>query len=224
MCQCTGIYRMLYRVMKSQTILWYFADPMCSWCWGFSPVLEQIKATYGDKLKVALMMGGLRPGSTEPMTPESREEILHHWHQVKKTTGQEFNFDGAMPEDFIYDTEPPSRAVIAVSEINPDSTLPYFKTIQQAFYVEQKNVSDPLVLAELAHKFSIDPQEFSEWFDNDETRRKTQLHFQHTRQAGVMGFPTLVINVGKEFKKISSGYRSFDELKLEIDDWLQEYQ
>ena len=27
-------------------ILWYFADPMCSWCWGFSPVISEIKKSY----------------------------------------------------------------------------------------------------------------------------------------------------------------------------------
>lgn len=206
---------------NSQTILWYFADPMCSWCWGFSPVLDQFKATYGDKIKIALMMGGLRPCTTEPMTPESREEILHHWHEVNKLTGQEFTFENAMPDGFIYDTEPPSRAVIAVSELSPESTLAYFKKVQQAFYVKQENVADAVVLAELASHFSIDSQEFSEKFNDDELKKKTQLHFQQTRQAEVRGFPTLVLNTASDFKKISTGYCSFENLKLEIDNWLQ---
>jgi putative protein-disulfide isomerase len=210
--------------MKSPTILWYFADPMCSWCWGFSPVLDQIKAHYGDKLKVALMMGGLRPGTTEPMTPESREEILHHWHQVKKLTGQKFNFDGAMPDGFIYDTEPSSRAVIVVSEINSEATLPFFKKVHEAFYVGQKNVADGGVLAELASSFSIDNQEFAEKFNSDELKSKTQQHFQKTRQAEVRGFPTLVLNTESDFKKISTGYSPFEALSLEIDSWLQEHQ
>ena len=25
----------------------YVGDPMCSWCWGFSPVLKRIEAEYG---------------------------------------------------------------------------------------------------------------------------------------------------------------------------------
>ena len=209
--------------MSTPTILWYFADPMCSWCWGFSPVLDQIKENYGDKLKVALMMGGLRPGTTEPMTPELRKEILHHWHEVKKLTGQKFNFDSAMPDGFVYDTEPPSRAVITVSEIKPESTLAYFKIVQEAFYVEQKNVSDAVVLSELAGDFSIDSQEFSEKFNADELKRKTQLHFQQTRQAEVRGFPSLVLNTGSDFKKISTGYSSFENLRVEVDRWLQEH-
>ena len=209
--------------MSSPTILWYFADPMCSWCWGLSPVLDQIKENYDDKLKVALMMGGLRPGTTEPMTPEMREEILHHWHEVKIMTGQKFNFDGAMPDGFIYDTEPPSRAVITVSEISPKSTLAYFKKIQEAFYVEQINVSDISVLVELASYFLVGEQEFTEKFISSELKRKTQLHFQHTRQAEVKGFPSLVMNTGADNKKISAGYRPYNELKQEIESWLIEH-
>jgi putative protein-disulfide isomerase len=210
--------------MKSQTILWYFADPMCSWCWGFSPTLTKIKAHYGDKLKIALMMGGLRPGTTEPMTQELRDEILQHWHQVNKLTGQKFTFENAMPDGFIYDTEPPSRAVITVSEINPEATLAFFTKVQHAFYVEKENVADTVVLAELASAFSIDAHKFTEKFNSDELKNKTQLHFQNTRQAEVRGFPTLVLNTESDFKKISTGYGTFDVLSQQIDSWLQEHQ
>ena len=93
--------------------LWYFADPMCSWCWGFSPVISVIKDVYADRLKVALLLGGLRPGTTEPMTAALREEILHHWQAVQRRTGQPFLFENAMPAGCVYDTEPPSRAEVA---------------------------------------------------------------------------------------------------------------
>ena len=100
---------------KPSRILWYFADPMCSWCWGFAPVISAIKEAYADRLKGALVLCGLRPGTTEPMTAALREEILHHWHEVHRRTGQPFIFDDAMPAGFVYDTEPPSRAVVAVA-------------------------------------------------------------------------------------------------------------
>ena len=29
----------------------YFADPMCSWCYGFSPTVELLRRRYGDILK-----------------------------------------------------------------------------------------------------------------------------------------------------------------------------
>lgn len=203
--------------------LWYFADPMCSWCWGFAPVLEQIKEQYGERIKIALMLGGLRPGTTEPMTPESREEILHHWRNVHQMTGQEFNFENPMPEDFIYDTEPACRAVITVSEIHADHTLPFFKRLQEAFYREQRNVADVAVLTELAGEFSVEPGDFVSRFDSDELRNKTASHFQHTRQAEVRGFPTLVISKGKAFKMLAHGYRPYEDIRQEIEQWLNEH-
>ena len=77
-------------------ILWYFADPMCSWCWGFSPVMHEIKNTFDQKLKIALMLGGLRPGTTEAMSEAARKEILHHWHEVQKKCGADFTFEDAL--------------------------------------------------------------------------------------------------------------------------------
>ncbi|MCH7478788.1 MAG: DsbA family protein, partial [SAR324 cluster bacterium] len=29
-------------MMEKIGTLYYFGDPMCSWCWGFKPVLEQV--------------------------------------------------------------------------------------------------------------------------------------------------------------------------------------
>lgn len=208
--------------MKSNITLWYFADPMCSWCWGFSPVLDEIKTNYGITVNIALILGGLRPGNTAPMTEESRNEILHHWHAVQKMTGQQFDFTNPLPDGFVYDTEPASRAVIAVSEIQPDNTLPFFKRIQEAFYRDQRDVTDESVLAELAGQFGIEKDHFLELYKSELAKEKTRLHFLHTRQAGVRGFPALVIQTDKVFKMLASGYRSYTEIKNDIDAWLQE--
>ena len=27
----------------------YFADPMCSWCWGFNPVMARVREAYGER-------------------------------------------------------------------------------------------------------------------------------------------------------------------------------
>ena len=85
--------------MKTDRIVWYVADPMCSWCWGFSSVIDAIAQAYRDRVPVRLVMGGLRPGTVKPITPEERDEILHHWHEVQRRTGQVFLFEDAMPED-----------------------------------------------------------------------------------------------------------------------------
>jgi putative protein-disulfide isomerase len=206
--------------MTTPRILWYFADPMCSWCWGFAPVISAIKEAYAEQLKVALLLGGLRPGTTEPMTAALREEILHHWHEVQRRTGQPFTFEDAMPEGFVYDTEPPSRAVVAVAEINPDATFPYFKSVQAAFYVHRQNVTQAQTLATLAESHHIPALQFLERFHAAEVKAKTRMHFQQTQQAGVRGFPTVLLQDASGPTLLTHGYRPFEELRPVIEAWL----
>lgn len=198
-------------------ILWYFADPMCSWCWGFSPVIEAVREAYGDRMKIALVLGGLRPGEIAPMTPAAREDILHHWHAVHDRTGQPFHFDGALPADFVYDTEPASRAVVTVGGIDPTLIFPLFKAIQTAFYAEGRNVTQPAMLAELAAGFGVDTDTFMRAFDSETARANTQAHFKHARQAGVRGFPTLIVQQDASLHPICNGYMPLDSVRTAID-------
>ncbi|MDH5445670.1 MAG: DsbA family protein [Gammaproteobacteria bacterium] len=199
-------------MMNKQPILWYFADPMCSWCWGFSPVFEKLHAQYSDRINIALMLGGLRPGTTESITSNLRDEILHHWHEVHSMSSQPFSFDNAMPEGFIYDTEPASRAVITMAELDASNIFPYFRSIQSAFYVDQLDVTKEENLAELARQYEIEPDTFLAFYNSDKARQRTQQHFQGTQQAGVRGFPSLVLQKESTYEFIARGYRTYDEI------------
>jgi len=202
-------------------ILWYFADPMCSWCWGFSPVIETLRDAYRERMKIALVLGGLRPGETAPMTAAGREEILHHWHQVHARTGQPFRFENALPEGFVYDTEPASRAVVTVGGLDPALIFAMFKAIQTAFYAEGRDVTQPTVLADLAAGLGVDAAAFLQAFDSDAARAKTQAHFRQARQAGVRGFPTLILQQDSQLHSVSNGWLPLETVREAIKLYLQ---
>ncbi|WP_025042238.1 DsbA family protein [Nitrosospira briensis] len=204
----------------SERKLWYVADPMCSWCWGFSPVIEVIQREYGGRFEVELLLGGLRPGAKQPMLPTQREQILHHWRAVQQRTAQPFRFEGAMPEGFVYDTEPASRGVVAVSLINREAIFSFFKMVQSAFYVEQQDVTNPIVLSQLAARVGIDAQQFGQAFESDIAKRLTLEHFQKASQWGVHGFPTVIGQSGADYRLLNTGYCSLDELRPKLDGWL----
>ncbi|OJW74851.1 DsbA family protein [Thiobacillus sp. 65-1402] len=198
-------------------LLWYFADPMCSWCWGFSPVIESLRDDYRERMKIALVLGGLRPGTTAPMTAADREEILHHWRQVHERTGQPLCFEHALPEGFIYDTEPASRAVVTAGILDPALIFAMFKAIQTAFYAGGHDVTRPGVLAELAAGLGMDAQEFLRTFDSDEVRAVTRAHFRQARQAGVRGFPALILQQGTQLHPIGNGWQPLDAVRAAIE-------
>lgn len=205
----------------SEKTLWYIADPLCSWCWGFSPVIESIRLDYFEQLQVKLVLGGLRTGTKETITPKERNRILHHWQAVRCLTDQKFQFEGAMPEGFIYDTEPTSRGLIAASLIKPEIIFPFLKAIQSAFYTELKDVTKFDVLAQLAVNMGVSAEKFLEVYESSEAKIQTRAHFNRVHRWGVNTFPSLVAQDASSHRVLTRGYCSSEELRLRIDNWLE---
>jgi len=197
--------------------LWYFADPMCSWCWGFSPVIEQIRAKYSEQLKISLNLGGLRPGTKHTITQKERDEILHHWHSVQQMTGQSFKFENAMPEGFIYDTEPASRLVTLIATLDPALVFQCFHDIQAAFYRDGEDVTSKPVLKKIADKLGVTENQFDDLFEALHIKQATQQHFEGTYQAGIRGFPALIWQDEKNIERLCSGYVTFETLSADIE-------
>lgn len=198
-------------------ILWYFADPMCSWCWGFSAAIETLRNDTRARLKIALVLGGLRPGETAPLTAAARDDILHHWQAVHARTGQPFRFDDALPAGFVYDTEPACRAVVAAGALDASRIFPMFKAIQSAFYAEGRDVTQGDCLAQLASGLGLDAARFAELWASDTVRARTQAHFRQTRAAGVRGFPTLILQQDERLSPIATGCEALDAVRAKLD-------
>ena len=101
--------------------LLYIMDPMCSWCWGFAPVAEAlVEQAQAAGVELHLVVGGLRTGSGAALDPSTRRYILEHWQAVTDATGQTFTHEGALPDGFVYDTEPACRAIVTARRLAPD--------------------------------------------------------------------------------------------------------
>src|SRR5436190_7504190 len=138
----------------------YFADAMCSWCYGFAPVIGRIRQTFGDALPIQLVMGGLRPGTAEPMTEKARSTVLEHWGHVEDASGQPFDAS-VLTESFVYDTDPAARAVVLVRGHDPEMAMDFLERVQRAFYAEAVDVTRPQALAALAAEFGFEAEPFA---------------------------------------------------------------
>lgn len=207
---------------KQKRTIHYLSDPMCSWCWGFSPVMERIAKEYRDRATIRIVVGGLRIGTQEKMNDQIKEVVLHHWHEVNKATGQEFCFDFDMPEDFVYDTEPPCRAVVTVRRHDASKTLGYFRALHKAFYVENKDVTDMDVLASEAEAFGMSREDFISSFETKATKRETFDDFAFAFNMGIRGFPSVVLQSGENYALLSRGYQPYESLKPHLDVWFTE--
>ena len=200
----------------------FFGDPMCSWCWGFAPVMKEIAQTYGEQVPISTVVGGLRAGNVKPMDDEAKASIRGHWEDVEKATGQSFDYSFFDREGFVYDTEPPCRAVVVMRRLKPEATLGYFALLHGAFYAVNQDITDLDVLTELAQKFGVNPEEFRESWASPEVQKETFKDFMSAQQLGIAGFPTLVLRDGQQLKALNRGYCGFDLLKPALDKWLTE--
>jgi putative protein-disulfide isomerase len=186
-----------------------FVDPMCSWCYGFQPVIDAIQQVHGAALPLRLIMGGLRPGTVEPMSESMKRMIRQHWDHVHEATRQPFDPAFFDRDRFVYDTEPPARAVVTMRELRKELELPYFERLQRAFYAENRDITDADVLADLAGEFNVPRATFLAAFASEAMKTETASDFMVAQRIGATGFPTLIAGTGDErgWTLITEGYR-----------------
>ena len=201
--------------------LLYFADPMCSWCWGFSPVIAAIAQVCAGLVPIRLCAGGLRAGETRPMDDRSRSYVRHHWEEVAAQTGQPFDFGFFDRARFVYDTEPACRAVVAMRNLVPDAALAYLAALQRAFYAENRDITQEDELADVAASFAS-PDDFRIVFRAREVHEATQADFRMTQGIGIQGFPTVVLQDGRQLTALTSGWQPFEALQDGLRGWLGE--
>lgn len=204
--------------MSSRLI--YVMDPMCSWCWGFAPVVQALIHQAGARgVSAELVVGGLRQERI-PMDQAARERTASYWHAVHEASGQPFNFEAGLPEGLVYDTEPACRALVAARSLDVEAAWTLASQIQQAFYVEGRDVTLPPELVDLAEAAGLPRIEFAERFNAQAVRDATAADFDWARNLGIAGFPTLLAEHDGQFALLTNGFQPLDALAPLLTRWL----
>lgn len=193
----------------------YVGDPMCSWCWGFAPEIDGL----ADEFPVEVLVGGLRPGpSAQVLDDRMASSLRHHWREVAERTGQPFDESILCRRDgWVYDTEPADIAVVVMREMSQTATLPFFTTIQHAFYADGLDVTDLDILTELATGFEIDTGDFSKRLASTEAKKSAWADFSLARRWGISGFPALIGEIEDDrLALLTRGWTTADVIRARI--------
>lgn len=197
----------------------YLADPMCSWCWGFAPAMRRLVESY-PAIPLRLVMGGLFPGTTKPMAEPMKQEVAKHWHHVAEASGQPFDHGFFERAGFVYDTEPPSRAQVAAKRLTGGQALDFLERLQGAFYRDNRDITDPETLADIAAEHGFDRDAFLEALGSDIVRQTTARDFAYRQQLGVEGFPTLLGYDEERYRLLTMGFQQWDWLQQVVERWI----
>ncbi len=207
--------------MQPQSRIIYITDPMCSWCWAFSPEVHKLRHRYAGKVEFEIIAGVLRSGSAA-LSAQQSAGLGKYWQTVMDKTGQEFNVNFEPAAGFAYDTEPSCRALVSMRHQRPEQVFDYLAAIQAAFYLQHEDVTDAQVLAGIASSATgVDTQAFLTQMQSQAMRMQTQNDLARRLEFGIDGFPTLLYQTGENTRMLAHGYQDATQIASVLDAWLR---
>jgi len=184
--------------------LYFFHDPMCSWCWGYRPVSDRLLACLPNEVELVKMVGGLAPDSDEPMSSELREKLPGAWQRIHDLLGTEFNFDFWTQCKPRRSTYPACRAVLAAGkQYRYDEMI---DAIQRAYYLRAMNPSDLETLEKLASELGLDALRFADDIRSPIIDAMLREQVALARHSPIDGFPSLVLDIGGDKTFVTRDY------------------
>jgi putative protein-disulfide isomerase len=171
--------------------LYYVYDPMCSWCWGFKPVWNEIENAISSEVDVTYVLGGLAPDSNVPMPEPMQQQIAAYWKKIEEYLGTQFNYAFWSENTPRRSTYPSCRAVLAARSQNAEKQM--LGAIQHAYYLNAKNPSDDEVLISLANDLELDSDRFRTEFFSKTVHQQLLREIQFARSIGGNSFPSLFV-------------------------------
>ena len=188
----------------------YVYDPMCSWCYGFRPTWQAIRAGLPEGISVETRLGGLAPDDDKPMNSLLRDKLAGTWKRIEKQCG--------VPFDHSYwnqEPNPPRTTYIAGRAVRAAEQMgvgewQMVNAIQDAYYTQARNVWKADVLAQIAAEMGVDAEAFTTLLGSDELHASHDDEVNATYQMGVQGYPSLVFDDGEQLGLLPLDYGNPD--------------
>lgn len=207
----------------SEKRLVYVHDPLCSWCYGFSPVVRQLFDTTRRRASWEILAGGMVVGDRVGPIGRISEFLKKALPKVEGTTGVRFGprFTSNVldPGTLVLSSFEPSRALQAVKILAADRALPYAAGVQKALYEDGLDVTSMKVLGDVAESVRVVGFEIE--YLKTSTYDRTLEEFRRVSDLGVTGFPTLLGFDGDEALVFSRGWSPFDRVFESVNRWLE---
>jgi len=197
--------------------LYYFHDPMCSWCYAFDAVLTQIENNLPGSVQLIKIVTGLAPDSIELMPVALQKSIQGHWKRIEETVSSvQFNYDFWTINQPIRSTYPACRAVLAAKKQGADFENKMIKQIQWAYYKNAQNPSLDETLIQCAQRVGLDSSVFKTDYTGQEVEMELQKQIYFTKQSAVFSYPSLRLERALKLVPIGIDYNDAEGLLKQI--------
>lgn len=189
--------------------LLYVYDALCGWCYGFSPVLGELRDRH-PALPLDVVSGGMIRGERRGPIGEVAGYIKWAYKEVEQRTGVAFGagfVDGPLERGDLYMTsEPPAALLAYVREVAPPKAYAAAHALQRGIYYHGYGPGSPELARHLAAELDLDPAATRAALDDERYARLAEADFALTQRLGVRGFPALLLVRGGQAELLTNGY------------------
>jgi len=208
--------------MKKAKLL-YFYDPLCGWCFGFSPVIKKLEEDFQEQIEFEAISGGMVLGERVKPLSEMKDYLKEAMPRLEEMTGVKFGqpyLEILEEGSLMLDSELPCIAMTVFKSMTNKSNIEFASALQSTLYEKGLNLNEVSNYKQLAEKFDLPWEVFKSKLEEPAYKEKTYQEFQIGQQMGISGFPSVVLSVGDQGYLIARGFRPENEMKAVIEEIL----
>ncbi|NVK25284.1 MAG: DsbA family oxidoreductase [Gammaproteobacteria bacterium] len=193
------------------------SDVVCPWCYvGYKQLLQAAKA-----LDIELTVSW-RPFQLNPNMAQEGQNLREHLiekygiseqdsvnaRERLKNVGEELGINFNFTDDSrIYNTMDAHKLLAFASELDKQNELK--QALFNAYFTEQKNISDRLVLMDITKHLGLDVDDIEQALNSDQLKQLVTREIQSFQAQGITGVPAMIFKQ----KYLVTGAQGIDNYK-----------
>ncbi len=211
-------------IINQQAAVYYCYDALCGWCYGFTPEIKKLEASYQHELAFEVLSGGMvMPDNAKPIG-QMAKYLATAYKEVESLTGARFGEDylwhifNPDKSDWLLDSEKPAIALSILKENCPSRAIEIAADLQYAHMFEGRDLTDPEAYRHLLPKYEMEWEAFNLKLQRKEHMDKAYEDFALVKQLQVAAYPAVLLQVSDaKFYLIAQGYTTFDVMRARIE-------
>jgi len=202
--------------------LYYFADPMCGWCYGFQKQIELAESHYPE-IPIEIICGGMVINDFEGPIGDKGKYISNAIPRVEELCEVHFGeaFKLQMQEGSLWSGSlKPSIFLNIVKQFGQKTTIAFFHKIQVAYFKNGLSLNEDKTYIPILESLSLDLHEIIKQSAAPVWEKRTRAEFEFTTSVGISGFPTMVLENDEKMMLVSSGFSNFKTINNALDSML----
>ena len=201
--------------MNKLTLI-YIQDALCGWCYGMSPVMQQLYREHQQDYNFVVLSGGMIRGSNVRPISGMADYIRQASKHLEEVTGvnqtQAYHEQILDKGTYITNSEPPAIALLILKEKFPERQIPLAAAIQNLHFVDGKDLNDVETYLPVVRQYGVREEEFRKKFRDKDYADLARQEFELVEKWGISGFPAVVFEAGEKLYLVAQGYQPYNQL------------